>query len=103
MPRFGRAGPLLFEASPDASIAPLATVRAYERHRPEGTVLYQVVQEHLETVLLEACVRSAHGYGLPAHVERTFRDHIDYGRTELRLLPGALRRLRVRAACRVFV
>jgi hypothetical protein len=79
----GQASPRLFEATPDASLAPLSTSPGYERHRPEATVLYQVVQDNLEMVLLEACAASEHGFGLPRHVEQTFRDYISCGRIEI--------------------
>ncbi|HVV87336.1 MAG TPA: hypothetical protein VHE35_30050 [Kofleriaceae bacterium] len=42
----------------------------YERRRPETTVLHAVVREHLESFLEDARQRSAHGFGLPRHVER---------------------------------
>jgi hypothetical protein len=34
-----------------------------------GSVLYQVVQEHLETLLAQAKASSAQGYGYPRYVE----------------------------------
>ncbi|MFH0341893.1 MAG: hypothetical protein ACHBNF_07120 [Chromatiales bacterium] len=49
----------------------------YERRRPEDTVLYQVVQEHLETFLaqVEAETRSA----LPAFVQAEFDAFLQCG------------------------
>jgi hypothetical protein len=41
----------------------------YVRRQPEGTVLHQVVREHLETFLAEARLRGGGG-GLPRFVER---------------------------------
>ena len=46
------------------------------------TALYGIVAEHLETMLAEARARSPHGFGLPRHVEQTFRRYIDCGRLE---------------------
>ena len=51
------------------SVAP-----AYERHRPEETVLYRVVQMELESFL--ACVRDR---PLPRFVEREFRGFLECG------------------------
>lgn len=43
------------------------------------TALYRVVADHLETMLQDARDRSAHGFGLPRHVERSFRRYLDRG------------------------
>ena len=51
----------------------------YERRRPEATVLYQVVADHLETFLAEARERTAHGFGVPRHVEKEFRRYLECG------------------------
>jgi hypothetical protein len=56
---------------------------AYQRHEPQNTVLYQLVEEHLNTLLLDAQLRSEHGYGYPQFVEKTFRNYVDCGRLEL--------------------
>jgi hypothetical protein len=42
----------------------------YERRRPEETVLYQLVQEHLETFLAQVELET--GSGLPEFVEEEF-------------------------------
>jgi Transposase zinc-binding domain len=42
----------------------------YERPRPEETVLYQLVQEHLETFLAQVELET--GSGLPGFVEEEF-------------------------------
>ena len=47
----------------------------YRRHEPEKTVLYRIVQEHLETFLRAAGLRG----GLPCYVERTFRGFLGCG------------------------
>jgi hypothetical protein len=60
-----------FEHHVGAASAPLAA--GYRPRKPERTILYRTVQEHLETMLAEARTRSAHGFGYPRHVERAFR------------------------------
>jgi hypothetical protein len=59
----------------DRGAAPLG----YQRRRPEGTVLYQVVQDHLATFLAQARERSQHGTGLPRSVESEFTAYLDCG------------------------
>ena len=49
----------------------------YERRRPEDTVLYQLVQEHLETFLAQ--VKLETGAGLPAFVKAEFEAFLDCG------------------------
>ena len=49
---------------------------AYERRRPEATVLHAVVRDHLEGFLADARARSAHGYGVPRHVARELRNYL---------------------------
>lgn len=49
----------------------------YAQHRPELTLLYQLVAEHLETFLDEA--RSGHARGLPKYVERELRAYLACG------------------------
>ena len=44
----------------------------YTPRRPERSVLYRVVQQHLMTLLADAEARSEHGCGYPAHVRREF-------------------------------
>lgn len=51
----------------------------YARRRPETTVLHAVVREHLESLLAEARQRSAHGFGLPRHIERELRSYLACG------------------------
>ncbi len=52
-------------------------VGLYQRCRPAETVLYQLVQEHLETFL--ALSDDGAGVGLPGYVERDFRKYLDCG------------------------
>jgi hypothetical protein len=49
----------------------------YHRRRPAETVLYQLVQENLETFL--ALTDDGTSGGLPGCVERDFRKHLDCG------------------------
>jgi hypothetical protein len=51
----------------------------YERRRPEETVLYRAVLEHLNTFLEEADGRAAEGRGLPKYVQEEFRRYLDCG------------------------
>jgi len=53
--------------------------RRYQRREPEKTILYQVVHEHLDDFLEEVRERTAHGFGLPRHVERQFTKYLDCG------------------------
>ena len=57
-----------------------ARARRYERHKPEETVLYGLVREHLETFLAHA--RAAYAKDLPRYVERELRSYLDCGRLE---------------------
>jgi hypothetical protein len=44
--------------------------------------VYRVVADHVETMFAEARARSAHGYGLPRHVERSFERYLACGRLD---------------------
>ncbi len=46
---------------------------SYEPRRPAGSVLHQIVQDHLETFLSQAA-RVRDGGGVPRFVERAFRE-----------------------------
>ncbi|MBW2244149.1 MAG: transposase [Deltaproteobacteria bacterium] len=50
--------------------------RSYERHRPEESVLYAVVQAELETFLARAHLR---GHPVPRFIEREFRAYLRCG------------------------
>jgi len=65
----GSAGSVLSVAD-----APAPT---YVRHRPEETVLYQVVSEHLESFLQLG--RETYRGGLPRYVEKEFRAYLNCG------------------------
>jgi hypothetical protein len=59
-----------------------SSLRSYQRRRPEETVLYRVVHQHLEAFLEDGRRRSEHGFGYPAHIEKTFRRFLACGRLE---------------------
>jgi hypothetical protein len=61
---------------PCAALAPFAR---YVRHRPEDTVLYGVVEEHLE---LFYRVLGERGTSLPAFVHAEFERYLRCGRLE---------------------
>ena len=48
----------------------------YERRRPEKSVFYRVVAEHIQTLFAEA---EANGSGYPEHVKREFERFLDCG------------------------
>ena len=70
--------PGLPATGPPPSPSPVRTP-GYPQRRPEHTVLYQVVAQHLETFLQEARDRSEHGFGYPRFIERTFRRYLQCG------------------------
>lgn len=70
----------VFERIPGA--ATTALPRGYQPRRPQTTAFYRVIADHLETMLQDARDRSSHGYGLPRHVERSFRRLLDCGIVE---------------------
>ncbi len=51
----------------------------YRRRAPEKTVLYQVVQENLNSFLEYADTRSSEGKSLPRYVRNAFRRFLDCG------------------------
>ncbi len=50
-----------------------------ERHRPERTTLYQIVQQHLETYLALAEEADWDGWQVPVYVEKAFRRYLECG------------------------
>jgi len=70
-------GAAVFECSRGAAAAPLP--RGYQPRRPQTTAFYRVIADHLETMLQDARDRSPHGFGLPRHVEGSFRRFLDCG------------------------
>jgi Putative transposase len=51
--------------------------REYRQHRPEETLHYRIVADHLETFLGHA--REHHDHGLPAYVENELRSYLKCG------------------------
>jgi hypothetical protein len=51
----------------------------YERHRPEQTLLYQLVEKHYPTLVEQL---EAQGKSLPTHVHREFESYLKCGRLE---------------------
>ena len=51
----------------------------YTRHRPEQTLLYQIVQTHTPAFLAELAARER---SLPVYVQREFEDYLRGGRLE---------------------
>ena len=60
-----------YEREPGSVSMPLP--RGYRGREPEKTALYEVVREHLETLLEEARTRSEEGTGYPRFIEHEFR------------------------------
>ena len=69
--------PASYERRRGAAAAPLP--KDYRRHEPEATLLYQLVQAHLATLLADARANSDDDCGLPWFVEREFRDYLRCG------------------------
>lgn len=65
------------QAGKDAS--PAGGAVRYERHRPETTLLYQLVDEHYPAF---ADRMAAQGAPLSVYVQREFEDHLRCGRLE---------------------
>ena|SRR3990167_77289 len=62
-----------------ARMAEPATTPRYERHRPEQTLLYQLVETHYP----EFCAQlDAQGRRLPAYVRQEFEEFLRCGRLE---------------------
>ena len=57
--------------------AGVAHAVSYARHRPEQTLLYQLVQIHYPAFLVELAARERH---LPDYVQREFEDYLACGR-----------------------
>jgi hypothetical protein len=64
---------------------PLGTL-PYARHRPEETLLYQVIDDHYADFIAQL---DAQGRALPKFVRREFEDYLKCGRLE----HGFLRRI----------
>jgi len=51
----------------------------YERHRPEQTLLYQIIEQHYP---IFSALMAEHGRALPGYVQREFEDYLRCGRLE---------------------
>jgi Transposase zinc-binding domain len=51
----------------------------YSRHRPESTLLYQIIERHYPQFLASL---GAFGGSLPRHVQREFEDYLKCGRLQ---------------------
>ena len=56
----------------------------YERHRPERTLLYQLVESYYSVFEAQW---AAEGKALPDYVQREFEDYLKCGRLESGFLP----------------
>ena len=61
------------------AVAGTARVGEYVRHRPEQTLLYQLVEAHYPAFVEHLATR---GRALPAHVQREFEAYLKCGRLE---------------------
>ena len=55
------------------------TTLVYRRRRPERTVLYRMVQQHLESWLAARREADPDGVPIPRHVERELRGYLECG------------------------
>ena len=58
---------------------PSRSCTVYQRRRPEQTVLYRVIQQHLLTFYAEVEGQSAEGYSLPRYVKEEFEGYLKCG------------------------
>ena len=72
--------PASWECRPGA--AHRALPPGYRRREPEATLLYALVTEHLDDLLVGLATASPYGHGLPRHVEKELRAFLDCGRLE---------------------
>ena len=66
----------------------------YERHRPEDTRLYRLVEQHYPEFVAHLAEQ---GKDLPAYVEKEFEAHLECGWLEHDFFVGALQALPLRA------
>ena len=71
---------------------------AYVRHKPEQTLLYQLVEQHWPEFQAQL---NETGRFLPRHVTREFEDYLACGRLEKRFSTRALPQLQPRASRRI--
>jgi hypothetical protein len=65
--------------SPGKDAHPAGSAVRYERHRPETTLLYQLVETHYPIFAAQLANR---GTPLPEYVQREFTDYLRCGRLE---------------------
>jgi len=70
----------------------------YQRHRPEQTLLYRIVDEYYPQFV---DLMARQGRPLPDYVQREFEDYLRCGRCGARLSAGTLRHLPRRASAGV--
>ena len=63
-----------FQAGTEANLG-----ERYERHRPEQTLLYQLVEAYYPAFVAQL---AAQGTELPEYVQREFEDYLKCGRLE---------------------
>ena len=68
---------IVYERHAKVARAPLGAT--YRRREPERTILYSVVQDHLQTFLAGARAENPDGHGLPSFVEREFTRYLECG------------------------
>jgi len=71
--------PMAPAACPDWAHPAVPAQSRYQPRRPERTILYQVVAEHMETLFAEAEAASPDGVGYPAYVRREFERFLSCG------------------------
>jgi hypothetical protein len=65
----------------------------YKRHRPEQTLLYQIIERHYPEF---RDVMAMQGKSLPQHVQQEFADYLKCGRLETRLRTHLMKRHKVK-------
>ena len=76
---------------PHAAAARMATrdrgAACYQHHRPEQTLLYQIVEEYYPAFTAHLAEQ---GGELPGYVQREFEDYLKCGRLDHDFIPGTL-------------
>jgi hypothetical protein len=52
---------------------------SYQRREPEGGVLFKILQQHLDTFLVEANGADSGARGVPVFVEKELRSYLSCG------------------------
>ena len=69
----------MFQNAAAKSANPAPTAFHYERHRPEQTLLYRIVEQYYPEFSTHLAER---GIALPRYVQREFEDYLKCGRLE---------------------